>query len=107
MTPKQGDKFKLVNIEWEVTHLGDLKFKSEGADRLTELWLSYSDADKLDWLTPTPKISREAVEHEINLKWLMAIEKQRPGFNVGWNKTVNELLDKIREEAGHPVKYDA
>jgi hypothetical protein len=49
------------------------------------------------------------VQEEEQMKWVVAIEKQRVNevFHPKLGKLFNSVLDEIRTDGGYPVKYDA
>lgn len=62
-TPKVGDKFKLLDKEWEVVDIGSVNFYSEVmSSRAVSMFFPVSEADKLDWIKPVPKCSKEFAE---------------------------------------------
>lgn len=60
MTPKIGDKFNLLGMEWRVNylllHLNQFEAVSQGEEDTQNLHLDFSLADKLDWITPKNKM---------------------------------------------------
>ncbi|MFA6159009.1 MAG: hypothetical protein WC763_05320 [Candidatus Paceibacterota bacterium] len=66
-TPKVGDRFSLLGMEWEVVIDGERCFRATATSSNDKnIYLLVEDASKLDWFKPTPKISREARDYILN-----------------------------------------
>lgn len=61
--PKVGDKFRLLDKEWEVRSIASKDFISHiDVDHYQELAWPLNEADKLDWVKHVPKCSKEFAE---------------------------------------------
>ena len=68
-----GDKFRLLGMGWEVNEIHPQKDESEPTswfkaveykcDSIREIDLSFSDADKLDWIVPEVTLTKAQAKH--------------------------------------------
>lgn len=62
-TVRVGDKFRLLDREWEVRSIASKDFISHiDVDHYQELAWPLNEADKLDWIKPVPRCSKEFAE---------------------------------------------
>lgn len=94
-TPKVGDKFRLLDKEWMVTenivaNRPNLRAVADNKDDLQSpvLYWPNDEADKLDWIRPEPKCSKEFAE---------LVKKEFPSASIIMSSETRAVMGSLHE----------
>ena len=95
--PKVGDKFRLLDKEWEVDKIIEnppsIRGRRSTINSFYTFYWPISEADKLDWIKPVPKCSKEFAEA------MKAIIYKKPFNRVqSVEEEINSWLDAHTED---------